>query len=58
MGKLAHQDLDSKLKICESIDSVIREASKRIVAGDFTPDSAAREISALAELVSARAMLN
>lgn len=58
MGTDADQDMKAKMKVRESIDSVIETVSKRIVDGEYSFEYDSRTVSALAELVIARATVN
>lgn len=58
MGTDADQDMKAKMKVQESIDSVIETVSKRIVDGEYSFECDSRTVSALAELVIARATVN
>lgn len=58
MGTDADQDMKAKMKVQESIDSVIETVSKRIVNAEYPFECDPAAVSALAELVIARATVN
>lgn len=57
MGKLAVQEMEKRLDIRKTVDSVIESVGERIKSNDTLPGEYADTIKALAELVTARAAL-
>lgn len=58
MGKLAVQEMEKRLDIRKTVDSVIESVGERIKSNDTLPDEYADTIKALAMLVEARASLH
>ena len=58
MGKLAVQEMEKRLDIRKTVDSVIESVGERIKSNDTLPSEYADTIKALAMLVEARASLH
>jgi hypothetical protein len=58
MGKLAIQEMENRLDIRKTVDSVIESVGDRIKSNDTLPGEYADTIKALAMLVEARASLH
>ena len=57
MGKAAVEELNKRVELKEIVDKTIESVAKKIQSDETMPESYAGTITALAELITARAAL-